>query len=140
MDQTDLATDPKNFVTQIEDFKRRIENLERLVQLSGAFLNSGEVVELTINGGVIVISQTYHSVETEGGAANDDLDTINGGAEGALLILRAADSTHTVICKDGAVPGNLSLSGDFSLDHADDTIMLIFNGTSWLQIAESSNA
>lgn len=137
MDQSDLAADPKNFVTQIEDFKRRIENLERLTQSSGVFLNVGEVVGLTIDSGVITVSQTYHSVDTEAGAANDDLDIINGGVEGMILILRATNSTHTVVCKDGV--GNLILSGDFSLDHANDTIMLMFDGTNWLQIAESNN-
>ena len=93
---------------------------------------------LTISGGVITITHGYHSIDTEGAAASDNLDTINGGVEGDVLIIRAAYSSRTVVCKNGT--GNLQLAGDMSLDHADDTLTLIYDGASWLEIAGSNNA
>jgi hypothetical protein len=41
----------------------------------------------------------------------------------------------------GGGTGNLRLTGggDFNLDNADDTIVFIYNGTNWLELAQSSN-
>ena len=95
--------------------------------------------ELTIATGAITVTRSYHSVDTEANAATDDLDTINGGAEGAIIILRANNSARTVVVKDGT--GNLNLAGDFSLTSITDTITL-FKGTgsTWFEISRSDNA
>lgn len=100
--------------------------------------NFASATELTINGGSITATQTYHTVDTEGDAANDDLDTVAGGSEGDLLILRAENAGRTVTCKDGT--GNLLLAGDFDLDDTADTIMLIYDGSNWLELSRSNNA
>lgn len=94
--------------------------------------------ECTISSGVITVSNSYHSVDTEASAATDDLDTINGGSEGYILVLSAEDSARTVVCKDGT--GNLHLVGDFSMDIITDTITLISTGTYWLELSRSNNA
>lgn len=95
--------------------------------------------ELTIDTGEITVGGfSRHAVETESGAASDDLDTINGGVDGQICRLKAADSTHTVVCKDGT--GNLSLNGDFSLDDAADRIVLEKDGATWYEWFRSSNA
>ena len=86
--------------------------------------------ELTISGGAITLTQNYHSIDTEGNAASDDLDTINGGTEGFLLVLRAEDAARTVVVKDGT--GNILLpSGDYFLDDAQRVIALIYDGLNW---------
>lgn len=94
----------------------------------------------TLVAGVITANQTLLKVATEGGAASDDLDTINGGVEGQSVYLRANDSTKTVVVKDGT--GNIVLAGGlaFSLDHADDMIQLMHDGTNWLEVSRSDNS
>ena len=94
--------------------------------------------ELTISGGSITVTQNYHQVDTQGDASTDDLDTINGGTVGQILILRAQNDSRTVVLKDGT--GNLKLSGDFSLDDLDDTITLIYTGSNWVEVATANNA
>lgn len=98
--------------------------------------NNGE--ELTIDAGVVSVVSNFHLVDTEGDAASDDLDTVNGGFIGMTLILKAANDARTVVVKDGT--GNLKTNGDFSLTHTDDTIALIYDGTNWLEISRSDNA
>jgi hypothetical protein len=53
------------------------------------------------------------------------------------LIIVAANSARTVVAKDAT--GNLRLNGDFSLDHQNDTLTLIYNGTNWLEVSRSDN-
>lgn len=95
--------------------------------------------ELTIASGAITVYSGYHNVDTEANAASDDLDTINGGADGMRLVLQANNAARTVVCKDGT--GNLKLAGDFSLDNTEDTIDLIFNAVlnAWCEIGRSDN-
>jgi len=60
---------------------------------------------LTISNGAITVTQTYHSVDTEGGAPTDDLDTINGGNVGDILILRGVSGARKVTVRHGV--GNI---------------------------------
>ena len=94
---------------------------------------------LTIAAGVITATRSYHLVETEAGAASDDLDTIAGGADGMILVLMAYNNAHTVVIKDNT--GNLVTAGDFSMDDYVDTIMLFWNSArgKWLELSRSSN-
>lgn len=92
---------------------------------------------LTIATGAITVTAGFHFVDTESSAASDDLDTINGGVDGMVLVLRANTSTRTVVCKDGT--GNLQLAGDMSLDNTQDSITLMFYSTSWFELSRSDN-
>ena len=106
--------------------------------MGDGFLNIGLTVELTIATGVVTASRSYHTIDTEADAASDDLETINGGKTGDLLMIRAASSSRTVVVKDGT--GNLSLAGDFSLDNGSDKIMLVnAGGTNWEEVSRSDN-
>jgi len=93
---------------------------------------------LTISGGVITVTGSRHAVDTEAVAASDNLDTINGGTDGAILVLKAANDARTVVVKDGT--GNLQLAGDFSLTHSADRLTLMYDGTTWVELARSDNA
>ena len=110
------------------------------VENNPPFNNGGTIstagTEPTIASGVITITANYHTVDTEGDGGSDDLTTINGGTTGKLLTLQAADSSRTVVVKDGT---NLKTAGDFSLDNTEDTITLIYNGTNWSEISRSNN-
>ena len=96
--------------------------------------------EVTIASNAITISSSYVRVDTEGDASTDDLDTINGGKIGQLLILRARNSSRTVVVKDA---GNLDIEGDFTMNHSRDCIVLLCiddgGSNDFIEIARSNN-
>lgn len=94
-------------------------------------VNLGASSEVTISGGEIDLARDTLRVDTEGNAAADDLDTINGGQEGMLTFLRAENIARIVTVRHGA--GNIQLPGglDFALDDAAKLLPLFFNGTNW---------
>lgn len=75
---------------------------------------------LTVNAGSVTITQGYHKIAGEG-AADDSLNTIAGGSEGMVIILRANGQVITL--KDGI--DNLDLGNDIVLASDDDHIALI---------------
>lgn len=90
--------------------------------------------ELTIAAGAVTRTQVYHSIDTEAGAATDDLDTINGGAEADLLITRQDNDARNV---KYTVNGNLEIpSGiDIYSDLASHALGWIYDGQNWLNFA-----
>jgi len=102
---------------------------------NNAMMNTGTDVQLTINNGVITVTGSRHKIVTESLAASDNLDTINGGGEGDILVIRAEDSSRTVVVRSGQ--GNIR-TGDNgasrTLDNDLDTIVLQFTGTEWNEI------
>ena len=110
----------------------RISNLKSL--------NFKDATTLTISSGAITVSQSYHYVDTEGGASTDDLDTINGGMAGDILYLRSADSARTVVIKHGT--GNIVTpdGSDYSLDSTDKVVALLCDGTNWHLILAGGGA
>ncbi len=144
-DFTVLADGQLWYRSDTDKIKARIngttENLATESYVSGSYLPitgipRGSGIK-TIASGAITIDSMYHKVETESGAATDDLDTINGGTLGQILILKTNDSSHDVTLKDGT--GNLNLAGDFTLDNGQDTITLLCEGTQWNEVARSNN-
>lgn len=93
---------------------------------------------LSIVSGVITRTQRRHIVDTEAQASTDDLDTINGGADGEELILRIAAAGRTVVLKDGT--GNIDMASDFSMSTTRHVIHLWYNGDDgkWQEIARNS--
>ena len=97
--------------------------------------------ELTIASGAVALTGTqkfrFHSIDTEGDAATDDLGTIYGGNAGEILILQAENAARDVVCKDVA---NLKLAGDFTMDHTEDKIQLIcISSGVWHELTRSDN-
>ena len=99
---------------------------------------------LIISGGIVTAYDPYISVDTEGSAATDDLDTINAPTSktGDRIVIRSNNNSRVVVLKDGT--GNLRLNSDLTLDSVFDTIELIKEGTglsgTWRQIGFSNNA
>lgn len=93
--------------------------------------------QLTIASDAVTVFADWHWVDTEGAASSDDLSTINGGYEGRRVVLFAGNSGRDVVLKDGT--GNLRLSSDFTLTHADDSIELMFRNSVWIEIGRSDN-
>ena len=72
-------------------------------------------VEATISSGAITITEGHIKVETEGGADNDDLDTINSTQSGEILFLLPSVDTHTVRLRNGV--GNIFLKHQVDSSH-----------------------
>ena len=61
--------------------------------------------------------------------------------EGDILIIRG-DGTFAITVKDGTGAGAFILAGglDFVMDHVDDRLWVINNGTEWVELSRSSNS
>ena len=127
----------EGILSSIKDLSKRVGRLE-VQEHKHSLLNLGTPTTLTMTaGGVITRTRSNHEVDTFGGAASQDLVTINGGAEGDILLLRAANDARTVVVKDGT--GNILMPADMTLDNNEDIELLYFDGTNWLEITGSSN-
>ncbi len=101
----------------------------------------------TISGGAIAVDRlaTAVIVDTEGGAATDDLDTITGGYEGKIITLRAADASRdvTYVNNVAAVPNNIrtDTGADFVTGNNRQTLTVQFSNASsgtWIEISRST--
>ena len=101
----------------------------------GGSSNAGN--ELTIANGAVTITSSVHTIDTESDAAVDDLDNINGGVDGTILILCTAANSRDVTFKDGT--GNLELAGDFTASIRSDIITLTKHGSVWREVSRSDN-
>lgn len=114
------------------------------LKTDGAF-SYGSAVSLTISGGAIAVTKSYHTIVVEGGtgSGNDALTTATGGAEGDTLILMAATSGEldTITVTDGAGADTFILAGgvNFDLNTINDRIVLLHNGTEWVELSRSDN-
>lgn len=108
-------------------------------QVTGLFILEKQTT--TISSGAITATASDIYLSGEGGAA-DDLDTINGGVEGAVVVLHNSPGGYTITVKHNT--GNLRLSGsaDFGMDGRSDTITLIYRSTGltgWMEVSRSNN-
>ncbi len=85
--------------------------------------------------GVLTVSTSYAVPAPESGNA-DDIDTISGGEDGALLIL-SGTAGNTLTVRDST--GNLKLGGDRVLGNFEDTLMLVKRGGDWLELSHANN-
>lgn len=115
-----------------------LANLFELYSSRSQVIKLGAPTTCVIASDTITITRSYHFVDTEGGAATDNLSTINGGETGNILILRTTNSARDVTLKDGT--GNLLLAGDCVLDNIQDTVTLFCVGASWVELSRSNNA
>lgn len=83
--------------------------------------------ELTIAAGAITVTGANHTIDTEGDAASDDLDTISGGADGMVVSLRIENDAREVVLKDGA--GNIETPDgvDITLSADENAATLIYD-------------
>jgi len=93
---------------------------------------------LEIASGVITITHSLHEVEVQGASGDDNLDTINGGVSGQILILRAFDGGRTVTLKHEE--DNIFITGgsDFELNSSSDVAICLKDGNDWLVIVTAS--
>ena len=107
------------------------------------------VGDATISGGgAIAVTKAWHEVIPNGGvgSANDDLTTATGGTKGQKLILSAKTTVgggnNQITVKNGTGADTFILAGgaDFVMDHIDDSIEFVHNGTEWKERTRSSNS
>jgi hypothetical protein len=139
----EVVDDLNDKIRRINDFFRDVSENEHQVTMGpnglfgSAFVHVKASSELTIASGVVTADQTFHSIDVETGST-DDLNTINGGGDGDIIIIKAEHADKTIVVKDGT--GNLQTAGDFSMDNSTDTMMLINSGGStWLELSRSNN-
>jgi hypothetical protein len=107
-----------------------------LVVVSGAIFGvTGGPEFPTIASDTLTVTKSYAVPAPESGSS-DNLATINGLADGLMLIL-SGTAGKTITVKDGT--GNLKMAGDFVMDNFDDTITFIKRGSSWLELCRSNN-
>lgn len=98
------------------------------------------IITQTISGGIVAVHSAFQIIDTQAGAATDDLDTIVlfGAGDftlGTLLVLRTANNARDVVIKHGT--GNISTIGsvDVPLTSTAQCIVLMNTGaSSWKEI------
>lgn len=119
---------------------RITSNVFRHVDMNQLSLGKNSESNLTIASGAITVNGSRARIGTELAAASDNLDTINGGIDGSLLVLQTVvDTSRVVICKDGT--GNLQLNGDCALTNRKDKLLLMYDSETaqWHEISRSIN-
>lgn len=85
--------------------------------------------------GVLTVATSYAVPAPESGTA-DEIDTINGGFDGALLVLTGS-AGMVLTFKNGT--GNLKLGGDRVLDNFEDSLTLVRRGGDWIELSYADN-
>ena len=109
---------------------------------------SGSDTALTIASGVVTLTNNSSSyvLDTEGAAATDDLNTINGGQDGQVIFIRSASDSRNVVIKHAT--GNIfnsqnndALNQDIALDLTKDFVCLRYSSVLgyWIVISSSYN-
>lgn len=95
---------------------------------------------LTISGGEIDITNSYHLIDTQGAAASDELDTINGDLQGDLLVLRIVSNSRVVTLKHNT--GNIFFTSgaDITLTSVNQVIILFRAGSVWTGMGDTGGS
>lgn len=102
--------------------------------------------ELIISSGSVTMTDdnVVYSIDTEGDAATDDLDTITQASSASynpqtMILVTAENSARDVVLKDGT--GNLSLGSDITLSGANSMwVLLHYADSSWRLVSRSDGA
>jgi DUF4097 and DUF4098 domain-containing protein YvlB len=107
------------------------------------YLDFKTQTELTISSGAITPTQNYHSVDTEGNAATDNLDTISitNATDGFILFLRQNNDARDVTIRHAI--GNIKCAGavDIAFSSTLSIVMCIYDDplSSWLAFPAGDN-
>jgi len=113
----------------------RIRQLTRVI---AACLSLGSPTTLTVAASAVTVTKSFHKVDsTSGSGSTTNLTTINGGEQGNILVLMAANDAKTISLRDNTA--NLRLAGNCNLDSIVDTITLMFDGAVWVELCRSNN-
>lgn len=160
MDVLPLPSPVSQVATSTEDLRARQRDILRALNGQNytnidlaASLALHESPTLTIVSGVIDVARHYGpysasygmvKVETQGGFATDDLETINGGRDGQILFIRPANIAHTIVVKNATLVlplRNIAINRDIVLDDDTDVLPLIYSAPKlkWLGLLSLSD-
>ena len=109
---------------------------------------SGSDTALTIATGIVTLSNNSSSyvLDTEGAAATDDLETINGGQDGQIIFIKSTADARNIVLKHATgnifnPQNNNAANRDITLDIATDFVMLRYSSTAayWIVVSSSFN-
>ena len=110
---------------------------QKAVTVGGPFI-FGNKVSSTLSGTALAVTGSWHEIDANGNA----LTTLTGGAAGQLLLITITSENLVVTNtgKGGAANTILVGTTDLTLDNsAGDTLLLMFDGSQWRQIAFGNN-
>ena len=95
---------------------------------------------LTIASAAVTVSGPgFYTLVSETAPADDTLETINGGTDGDIIVLRSNDSASDITLDNGT--GNLNLGSNFVLNNVLDRAVLLYDGVDagWAALSLESN-
>lgn len=134
-DELDIVPSNPQDVSVAEQQQNFLNWLSATFQLLGA----QTAQDVTISSGTITPTRAIVEVETQAAASSDNLDhaSVSSMEEGRFLVLRANNTTRTVVVRDsqgGSGQFLTSDGGDFSLDSTEKTIAFYRSGTNWIEV------
>ena len=104
--------------------------------LTGRFASTR--IATTLAAAVTTLAITNNVVTVTGDAGGNTLSTITGGIDGQILTLIFVDALVTITDDATAAANTVNLSAAFT-STANDTMQIVFNGTSWREVSRSVN-
>jgi hypothetical protein len=90
----------------------------------------------TIASGAVTVTASLMILDTEGAAATDDLNTINGGTDGMRVVFMTTNSSRDVVFKNAV--DNIRCAADKTIPNTSSTIEFIYRSSSgWKMISEA---
>ncbi len=97
-------------------------------------------VGATLGVGATTFPATNDVIEITGDGGGNNISTINGGTDGQRITIIFRDGLVTMVDTAAPAAGTLSLSGGGNWNpNAQDTLELVFDGTSWYEMTRSAN-
>ncbi len=114
------------------------------VDVTGSLSAGDTSTSIVIATGVLTVTTNFHVMDTEGNAATDELDTINGGVDGMILTLRQELVTQDVTIRDVSVgSGNIQTISNASvtMNDPEEVIQFIYDASAaeWLMIGPKAD-
>lgn len=108
------------------------------LKISSGMLNFGTTTNFGIVSDAITVTKSSIKLTPEAGVT-DNLATISGGTEGDLLMIRIANTAHTVTI---LTTGNIVLTSGTTVVMDGSTkpvLTLLHDGTNWIEVSRSMN-
>lgn len=118
-------------------FDGRVDGVKKFTVTSGGATASG-VEAKTLAAAATALAVTSNIVTVTGDAGGNTVATITGGTAGQVLTLIFVDALVTITDDATAASNTVNLSAAFT-STANDTMTLVYDGTSWRETARSVN-
>ncbi len=120
-----------------KDWTNASDNFKTTGDVEAGLLRHGqESLEIGVAGD-ITISKSYVEIDVSDGAgASDDLDNIDGGVKGDIIVIKSKDSTRDIVVKH--LTGNIHTQGvDRTLANRFYRITLQYDGAFWVMVSKN---